>query len=78
MLPKLKNTTIDGSGSLDLSFVQAKGPLPFKTNGKIQLKGVGTVTNYAMQKIFAAACRSFSAGLDNSLSRINPRSLPSW
>ncbi len=41
MLPKLKNTTIDGSGSLDLSFVQVKGPLPFKTNGRIQIKGVG-------------------------------------
>ncbi|HTC20726.1 MAG TPA: hypothetical protein VK859_07760, partial [bacterium] len=41
MLPRLKNTTIDGDGSLDLTFSQAAGTLPFKVNGKVLLKGIG-------------------------------------
>ncbi|HJT24908.1 MAG TPA: hypothetical protein VJ873_10040, partial [bacterium] len=42
MIPKLKNTTIDGGGSLDLSFVSTKGKtLPFLVNGQIPLKNVG-------------------------------------
>lgn len=42
MLPKLKNTTIDGGGSLNLSLVSTRGKtLPFLVNGVIALKGVG-------------------------------------
>ncbi len=42
MLPKLKNTTIDGGGSVDLSIAPATGKgLPFLVNGQVALKGVG-------------------------------------
>lgn len=42
MLPKMKNTTVDGDGSMDLSFVSTKGKtLPFLVNGQIALKNVG-------------------------------------
>ena len=42
MLLKLKNTTVDGSGSVDLSIVSSPGKsLPFLVNGQIGIKGVG-------------------------------------
>jgi AsmA family/AsmA-like C-terminal region len=42
MLPKLNKTSIDGSGSVDLSIRQAPGrSLPFTVNGRVTLKGVG-------------------------------------
>lgn len=41
MIPKLKNTRIDGDGSLDLSFSQTSGDLPFNADGKVVLKGIG-------------------------------------
>jgi len=43
MLPKMKNTTVDGEGTMDLSFVSTKGKatLPFLVNGAIGLKNVG-------------------------------------
>jgi hypothetical protein len=42
MLPKMKNTTVDGTGAVDLSIVSSTGKtLPFLVNGQILLKGVG-------------------------------------
>jgi hypothetical protein len=42
MLPKMKNTTVDGTGAVDLSIVSSSGKsLPFLVNGQIALKGVG-------------------------------------
>jgi len=41
MVPKLKNTTIDGGGSLDLKLTQAlSSAAPFKAYGKVVLRGI--------------------------------------
>jgi len=42
MIPKLKDTTVDGGGSLDATFSKAAGnPNSLKLYGKVVLKGVG-------------------------------------
>lgn len=44
MFPKLKNTTVNGSGSLDLNFSQVLGKADsLKVDGLVNLKGVGII-----------------------------------
>ncbi|HVZ81157.1 MAG TPA: AsmA family protein [bacterium] len=44
MFPKLKNTTVNGSGAMDIDFSQVLGkPESLKVNGLVSLKGVGII-----------------------------------